>query len=215
VHPSPEPTRAVPSPARRAAIRRAASSGGFTLIELLVVLILLGIITTLGFPALQNMIARSRLEGTVRQMGVLIQQARYEAIKNSTPVSVRIDIPGRMVTAFRDSRTSGDMGTQDAGELAVGGEGGLPLPRLIDFAAPGAETVVDGFDGDADHGWLTFSSDGSVDKQGAFRIGDNRGNYLEIAVEPAATARIEMRKWDDSTSAFVAQGTGGKPWTWN
>ncbi len=217
MHPSPRPTCAAPPPARRRAIRHASSAGGFTLIELLVVLILLGAIATLGFPALQNMIARSRLEGTVRQIGTLMQQSRYEAIKNSTPVSVRVDIPGRTVTAFRDSRTTGTFGTQDSGELTVGPESGLPLPRLIEFAAPTSLPIVDGFHpaSPTTVGWVSFGSDGSVDAQGAFRIADNRGNYLEIAIEPAATARIEMRKWDDSTSTFVAQGTGGKPWIWN
>lgn len=181
----------------------------------MVVLIIFGIIAALGFPALQNMIARSRLEGTVRQIGTLMQQARYDAIKNSTPVSVLIDIPGRSVTAFRDSRTTGTFGTQDVGEIAVGPVAGIPLPRLIEFAAPTSLAIVEGFHppSPTTSGWVSFGGDGSVDEQGAFRIGDNRGNFLEIAVEPAATARIEMRKWDGT--AFVAQGTGSKPWAWN
>lgn len=206
MRPGPKATRSI-APRQHAA--------GFTLIEVLVVLILFGIIAMLGFPALQNMIARSRLEGTVRQMGTLMQQARYEAIKNSTPVSVRIDIPGRVVTAFRDDRTIGTFGTQDVGEAVVGPESGLPLPRFIEFSAPTAQAVVEGFHpaSPTTAGWVSFASDGSVAAQGAFRVGDNRGNFLEIAVEPAATARIEMRKWDGT--AFVAQGTDSKPWAWN
>lgn len=191
--------------------------GGFTLVEVLVVLLIFGVIALLGFPALQNMIARSRLEGTVRQIGNLMQQARYDAIKNSNPVSVRIDTTTRTVTAFRDSRTTGTFGTQDAGEKTVGPEAGLPLPRLVNFAAPGSQPVVYGFHpaSPTTFGWVSFETDGSADEQGAFRLGDNRNNYLEIAVEPKATARVEMRKWDDTLSAFVPQGNAGRPWTWN
>jgi len=190
-------------------------SAGFTLIEVLVVLILFGIIALLGFPALQNMIARSRLEGTARQIAILAQQSRFEAIKNSTRVSVRVDIPNRMVTAFREADPAGTIGVKDAGDIAVGGEGGVPLPRLIEFVAPVAEPIIRGFEPTTPttDAWATFESDGSVFRQGAFRLGDNRQNFLEIAIEPQATARIEMRKWDGT--AFVAQGTGGKPWAWN
>jgi prepilin-type N-terminal cleavage/methylation domain-containing protein len=188
---------------------------GFTLIEVLVVLILLGLIALLGFPALQNAIARSRLEGTARQITILMQQSRFDAIKNSAPVSVRVDIPERLVTAFRESASSGTIGTRDSGEPAVGGEAGITLPRLVDFVAPGSETVIKGFSppSPTTAAWVTFNTDGSVRQQGAFRIGDNRSNFLELAIEPAATARIEMRKWDGS--AFVAQGSGSKPWAWN
>ena len=57
-----------------------------------------------------------------------------------------------------------------------------------------------------------FLSDGSVLELGAFRTGDLEGNYLEIRVDPKATARVEILKWDGAE--YLAQGDKGKTWKW-
>ena len=88
---------------RRDEARRLA---GFTLIELMVVLILFGVVALISFPALQNAIARSRLEGTVRQVGILMQTSRYEAIKNSTPVSWNSCSPALAESRFHSGSES-------------------------------------------------------------------------------------------------------------
>ena len=189
---------------------------GFTLIELVVVLAILGLIMLFGFPALQNMIARSRLEGTAREVGVIMQQARFAAIKNNTRVAVRADTDIGLISAFRDREDppSPVEGTQDGGELTVGPEGGFPLPNgLLLVGPPGDALGVSGFPTSGNHGWVTFLADGSVKQEGAFRIADRRGNYLELRVEPRATARVQMRKWDAATSAWRTQGEKGA-WTY-
>jgi len=185
---------------------------GFTLIELMIVMIILMVVAFLGYPALHKTIIRSRLEGGVRQIAVFMQQARYESIRFNTPVVVRADYAARKVSGFRDNVTRN--GVRDAGEAAVGPDNGFDLPYLIDFAAPGGFTIVEGFDEDPGNaGWAVFQSDGSVVKAGALRVADRRGNYLEVQVRPQATARIELRKFDGT--AFRAQGELGKAWTFD
>jgi hypothetical protein len=77
------------------------------------------------------------------------------------------------------------------------------LPAKVSFEASrgfgGTETV-------------SFQSDGSVDSTGAFRIVDAWGNQMEIAVEPQATARVEVRK-KDTAGVYSTEGTGGAAWT--
>lgn len=82
----------------------------------------------------------------------------------------------------------------------------LPGERL-DFEEPAGatgEASLDGFtpfDGAVS---AVFQPNGSVADEGAFRIADLRGNFLEVRVAPAATGRIEIRKWQDE----VWRGTG-------
>jgi prepilin-type N-terminal cleavage/methylation domain-containing protein len=186
---------------------------GFTLIELMIVMIILVVIGFMSFGALQRVMIRSRLEGGARQISVFMQQARLEAIKFNTRVVVRADYVNRSFSGFRDNLGLPN-NTRDVGELAVGPEDGVPLPAMIDFAAPGGFPVVEGFDEDAGvAGYTVFLGDGSVEEPGALRIADRRGNFLEIQVKPKATARVELRKFDGA--AFRAQGELGKSWTFD
>ncbi len=49
---------------------------------------------------------------------------------------------------------------------------------------------------------------------GAIRFGDLRGNFLEVRVEPAATARVQVLKWDLDLAAYQTRNQGDKPWVW-
>jgi len=65
-----------------------------------------------------------------------------------------------------------------------------------------------------------FKHDGSVIDPGAFRFGDQTQNFLEVRVEPAATARIEVHKCRDCKDAAIradwyVSGDGGEAWKWN
>ena len=86
--------------------------------------------------------------------------------------------------------------------------GTFELPAGISFAAPDGTDDAKVADGFLDVTWsgtdvAVFDSDGSVRVVGAFRTGDLEGNFLEIRVEPQATARVEIRKWDGAE--YLAQ----------
>ena len=63
---------------------------GFTLIELMVVVALLGVLATMGVPALQEYTANSRLRSQTNDIVVSIQRARNEAIENRTQPGVHV-----------------------------------------------------------------------------------------------------------------------------
>lgn len=187
-------------------MRRQRSTRGFTLVEALIVLAVVAVITGLGMPALQQMIHRSKIEGIARQTSVMMQAARLEAIKRSRPGLVKIDTATRQIVSFIDEN---DDAVQDPAE---GELGLLTLPSGVNFSAPPAQQAIDGFESAGTEGWVTFEGDGSVELEGAFRFGDPRGNFLEVRVAPAATARAEVRKWDGSD--WQAPGEGGQAWQW-
>ena len=58
-----------------------------------------------------------------------------------------------------------------------------------------------------------FGIDGTVGDNGAFRIADERGNYLEARIAAATTARVELRKWEGSEWREQGEGEQGA-WSW-
>lgn len=194
--------------------------GGFTLVELLVVLALFALVTTLGFPALHKLIIRSELEGYASETAMLLQRTRYEAIERSLPAVVELDATGKRIRSFLD--VDEDLGFTAGTDEELGSRS---LSYGLSFGGPPNGTALDrktilGFTalptGDRA---AVYDPDGSVRDSGAFRVGDVRGNYLEIRIEPQATGRVEIRKWQELTagsgsSIWLVGGDQGHPWRW-
>lgn len=200
-------------PSRRFGGTRASARGapGFTLIEGLVVMLFITVLIAIGFPALQQMIHRSRLEGATRECAIVCQRARLESIKQGVPVVVRFDTTDKTLESWLDADGNG---AQDPGEIEFVF---MSLPGTIDYKAPPAQTEVDIEDGentDGDGGWITFFTDGSIDFTGDIRFGDARENYLQLSLGPRATGQVEISKWDAEGGIWV-QPREDKPWKWN
>lgn len=170
---------------------------GFTLIEMLVVMALMIVLMAIALPTLMTTMRAGKLRGVANQAAVLMRLARLDAIKHSAQGIVYIvpsapGQPGR-IEAFSDRNSNG---AQEADEPILGT---FVLPNGVDFVAPGglvgAASVLD-LTADADGGpnEAVFQRDGSILATGAFRIGDVPGNFLEVRIEPRATARVEVRK---------------------
>lgn len=203
---------------------------GFTLIELLVVVGMLGIIALIGIPTFQRLVHRVKIEGTARETTTLMNVARFEAIKRGVPVVVEIDPTNAEVFSFVDVHGGLDPVLPPDGVFAaIPGAvprttdyvvGRVPLPSGVTFSFQALSDLasVVGFvnsgNPDPPDGRAIFMPDGSVLDSGAIRFGDQRGNFLEARIDPPGTARIELRKWDDTDSEWHAFGEGGKPWQW-
>lgn len=196
-------------------------SAGFTLIEALVVLALLGILTTLAVPAFLTSLRSSTLLGVVKPTEMLLRRAHAEAIKTAAQGVVAIEPPTpttvARVVAFGDRNANG---VADPGEPVLGT---VSLPGKVRFVDPAGRAdalSVEGFSPNPVAGGANlalFRSDGSIAAVGGFRFGDESGNYLEVHVEPAATARIQLRKWQTvgATTDWYVQGEGSRGWSWN
>jgi len=193
---------------------------GFTLIELLVVMAVAAVLMFISMPVLMTTLRASKMRGVAQEATVLMRQARLDAIKTSAQAVVRL-VPatpaepiGR-IEAFSDRNADGKL---DAGEPVLGR---VELPSRVSFKEPGGGTdksSVTGFTDNPEDATMPnvalFQRDGAIAAIGAFRFGDDSDNFLEVRVAPAATARIEVRKWNDAKSDWFANGDGGEAWSW-
>lgn len=162
------------------------------MIELLIVMmiaVMLAGFLMFNFP---QFIARTRLLTSAQQVGAIFQRARLEAVRRNQQGEVQI---------------VGDRAVATVGTLIFQAnlEGGVV------FGAPAGELVVDGF-GVADK--AIFRVDGTVQDSGAFRLAGARNYFVEVRIDPPATARVEVLKWDPASTTFKEQGHGGESWEW-
>ena len=202
---------------------------GFTAVEMLIVVALLGILATIGMPLLMRVVHRAKMEALVQRTFVLIQIARSESISKNVNTIVRVDPEAGAVTAFADIDGPNAGDPPDFMFNPVDGEprhttdyeiARYPLPVGIEFSAPDGEDQIDGFTevpGGDDEQVAVFAPDGSIDQVGAFRLGDQRGNFLEIRVTPQATARVQVRKWTESDDGWgwYQRGEDQTVWNWS
>jgi len=192
---------------------------------MIVVVAIVGIMATLGLPNLIRVIHRAKLDGIVRETSVLMQRARSESVRQNVPTVVKFDFATNEVVAFADVDGVAAGDPSDLIYNPVAGErhrttdyeiGRYRLPNLIQFQAPAADPdgpVRDFSDAGPDKAAL-FDPDGSIRETGSIRFADQRGNFLEVRVTPAATARIQVRKWDLDLNAWRTRNQGDKPWVW-
>jgi prepilin-type N-terminal cleavage/methylation domain-containing protein len=199
---------------------------GMTLLELLVGLAILMLTVLIGFPALQKTIARAQLEGTAQEMMAVMRQARLEAVKRSRPVVVVLEAGEGRMRAFIDFHDA--LGAANS-DLLFTPKAGVPelntdyivsdvrLGKNVEVGGPVGDALpVDGFTDRGDGPRAVFNSDGSVTDVGAFRIHDTRDNFLEIRAEPAATGRLQLRKWLPTDNAWHTRDmrNGKVLWEW-
>ena len=194
---------------------------GFTLIEMLVVLALIGIVALGVVPTVIQIISREQTRGFARTSESFLNLARLRAIRSGRPVQVvfetRNNVHGEQRTSVRAALDFDDNGF-DANDPIINQD---QLPGPIKLVAPAGHAVVVGFnmlEGTVNapiRTEIVFNSDGSVERTGAVRYGDPRGNLLEVAVGPTrAVGRVIVRKWDPVEMGYFARGDGPTDWKW-
>jgi type II secretory pathway pseudopilin PulG len=213
---------------------------GFTIIETMVVGFLFLLLALFGLPALDKAIARGKIQGSAREAAVLMQLARFEAVKRSRVAGVAVRYATGELIAFIDNDPNRDRLFTPGLDQELGR---YQLPSGIAFWGPtdsiaGEANAMSGFDNTdetedgtlfgrepqvGDGGEVLFRPDGSCAATGAVRVRDGRDNFLETRVAPAATARIFVQKydgdgppddltnWDEPGEA----GDGDDEWAWN
>lgn len=180
---------------------------GFTLLELLVSLTILSLILLLTVPAFFSYNARRKLEGTAEQAAVLLRKARYDAITRGSAVMVAADVGQGVLFLDRD----GDQVLDPVEHL----DGVVRLPTGLGFGGPASDSAgVVGFEAMGGSRVALFEPNGSLrSDSGAFRLHDDRDNFLEVRVTDPATALVVLRKWQDG--AWQRKDQDGEAWTWN
>ncbi|MFY9823847.1 MAG: GspH/FimT family pseudopilin [Thermoanaerobaculia bacterium] len=177
-------------------LQRVRGKTGFTLVELLVILAIAMIIGLVSYPELAKYYTRTQLEGTVQQLALMMQKARYQAIKTGQTATVCADTTLKQVT----------------GSVGATANAWFTMPKSVNFGAPSPQLAITLT---VTPNCFTFNNDGSVAEVGSFRFVDNNANYLEVRVDPQATARVQVRKWNTTDSQWYTRNQGGKAWEWN
>ena len=202
---------------------RPSAGSGFTLIESLLVIFILALVATLGAPALLQQLHKNRVVGYGRETSLLMQRSRYESIRQHVTVIARLDLAQREIVAFADVDGVNQGDPPDGSYNPVEGVvhrstdyevGRAILPGTMYFQAPAGHDVIDGFTTVNGEQVAEFGVDGSVTDVGAFRFGDNRGNYLEVVISPAATGRVRHRKYNEDLAKWLEDREEGVRWEW-
>jgi prepilin-type N-terminal cleavage/methylation domain-containing protein len=208
-----------------------AGEAGFTLVEMIIVVALIGLLALWGVPSFLATLQRSRLVGAAKEVAVLMQVARLDAIKRA---GVNGD-PNNWVAAVQYQPASGGVPASFrilVDETAedppvwnpVTRAGGVYyLPNGVTLRAP--SQVVDGTA--SIFGWddvagatdqfpgPIFRSDGSVTRAGAYRLANNDNQYLEVQIEFPATGKLSIQKWFDAGPAgWFENHEAGRTWQW-
>lgn len=202
--------------------RKGSAQSGFTLIELLVVIALIAILTLIGLPWLLGTLNRAKLVGAAKETATLFQVARLEAIKQNRNTFVQYDSATDSIFAFVD--LDGDGAFTDGTDRYI--VQNFRLPKGVAFqgptdVGPGLANAIDGWDvaascADELPGPI-FRVDGSANCAGAFRFGDQMGNFLETRVEFPATGKVVIQKWfggGDPNANWYENGEANQRWTW-
>jgi hypothetical protein len=97
---------------------------------------------------------------------------------------------------------------------------GVPCARIVfrDGTGGGCEGDADaGIDDFLPFGFPVFKSNGSVESAGGIRFGDGRGNVFEVKIDPPATGKTEIKKYNREFADFLPRGrteASGPTWVW-
>ena len=182
---------------------------GFTLVELIIVVALIGIAVLIGVPALQNYLNRAKVEGTMRNTMLAFRTARYEAIKRSQTVTVQGHLTDGWIDSYID--VDQDLVYTDGTDIQVQPRFLIDYP--VTFQEPGAGQPTT-FAVNAGTFLVGFQNDGSVTQAGVIQMGDERGNFIQIEISPAATAKMSRSKWYEPENDWLEWGQEGVAWKW-
>ncbi len=208
--------------------RQIGGTAGFTLVEMIVGVAVIGVLFALGVPLALKTIHTTKMSSVSYDCNVTVRRAKSEAIRKNSPVVIRYDASTEELVGFvdRHGATANDppdylyLPDGTSAPTATDHEvGRCALPAGVSWggppgSGPANEAIVLGFTTVGTEQVGIFEPDGTIQDIGAFRFGDQRGNYLAIEIAPAATGRVVLLKWDAEDGKWREQGEEGKKWQW-
>lgn len=146
--------------------------------------------------------------GTAQQTAMVMRIARSQSVKLSAVTVVKQQPASQPPSVIWFIDLDGDW-IQDANEKT---EGSVLLERGIQFQ-PSVGLSPD--PAGASLPPLAVFEQGTVpaDEHGAYRFIDSKSNEMEVRLMSAAPFKVEIRKKEGAD--WIANGEGGKAWTWN
>ena len=121
---------------------RRSSRNGFSLVELVLSLAVLLVITTLAIPVVVRSLSVYQLNSTASQLAGMLKFAKFDAIRQNTPVSCQIKLSGANWLVWVDSNGNG---VADGAEPQMFIGGSFTLLSSVPNPAPITTTLGPGF----------------------------------------------------------------------
>jgi type IV fimbrial biogenesis protein FimT len=156
-------------------------TSGFTILELMIVIAIAGILVAVGIPSFRNLVKDNCLTTGTNLLVSSFQQARSEAVKRSTTLTITASNAGGAnewgngwtVTINEDSNNDGDLDTGEDfdgdGLLGDGKTYSEAIFRIVTLSCTG--TTMDETGNDT---VFVYESDGFIDAAGTFDVCDDR-----------------------------------------
>jgi prepilin-type N-terminal cleavage/methylation domain-containing protein len=84
---------------RRSNVRKSKNHQGFSLIETLIIVVIIGILAAIAIPSFASSFDRFKLNQAVVEVRGVLQEAQRQAIRNSKPCEVELNLSDKQVTA--------------------------------------------------------------------------------------------------------------------
>lgn len=207
---------------------RLRSPRGFSLIELLIIVAILAVLVLFVGPAVQRYLLRSKMRASAENLSRHLQKARLYSISNNVNVLAEVADGGRSLLIWADVNGPIDGDPPDGVFNPLTNKVRLATDHEVNRLFLEPNVFFGSPDGEATTGLTTIGTrtalllfpSGAAEATGSFNLGfrinegDPSGNYLQLFVNPASTAKVALRKWDRENNAWRAHREGGRPWVW-
>ncbi|MGB6597001.1 MAG: GspH/FimT family protein, partial [Candidatus Acidiferrum sp.] len=123
---------------------RRSPRNGFSLVELVLSLAVLLVITTIAIPVIVRSLQSYQLNSSASQLAGMLKFAKFDAIRQNTPVSCQIAQQGGNWLVWVDSNGNG-VADQNEPQMYVGGSFTLLLNSSVPNPAPIITSLGPGF----------------------------------------------------------------------
>lgn len=167
---------------------RQRNAPGFTLIELVVTITVLGIIASLGIPAMRGLVASAAMQAHVTTYAQALHTARHLAVSRGRPVTLcALDAQQRCSGRWRQHLSIFEDNDRD-GTLASARD------ILVDVVVKGDDDIRVEWRGFGARHYLTARPDGRWRQNGRFRFCDARHPEAGRAIVVNVTGRTRAER---------------------
>jgi prepilin-type N-terminal cleavage/methylation domain-containing protein len=186
---------------------RRSRRNGFSLVELVLSLAVLLVITTLAVPVVVRSLQNYQMNSTASQLAGMLKFAKFDAIRQNTPVSCQIKLTGANWTVWVDSNGNGRADGAEPQMVITGnntllGAGSVPSPAPIltalgPWGSSLSYVVLSGSNGS-----ITYDQRGVIDAMVIYAL------YLGNANDASSGYRAIITMPSGAVQVWTASSTG-------
>lgn len=180
---------------------------GFSLVELMLSLAVLLVITTLAVPVVVRSLQTYQLNSTASQLAGMLKFAKFDAIRQNTPVSCQIQQSGGNWLVWVDS--NGDTIPNGAEpQMIIGGAFTLLPAGAVPSPAPITATLGPGF---STYSWVVLSGSNSsitYDQRGVIAAQAVYALYIGNAIDPNSGYRAIITMPSGAVQVWTSSSAG-------